>query len=349
MRPLSSMMRFVSLIAVIPIISSCAQNRFDRVNARNKIIQPEQVEYTSDKPVVMFILDTSGSMADIEGNEAKMETAKSSIIDTISQIDQDRYNTSLITFADGDSCQVDIAVPPNNSNPETIINKVKAIKPSGATPLASAIAMSGRVLDKVDKKLVILFSDGKESCNGDPVGAAKLLDEQYGIKINLQVIGYAVDKTTAKQLQEIAQINSEWAYHDAEDANSLSKAIDDITKQGNLLATLWTDVNTSTFQFGTGSTELKNEYMENINKIYAYLKNNQKRIEIIGHTDSIGAASLNSALSIERANMVKSKLVEQGIQENRIEVTGRGEEEPISSNETEAGRLKNRRVVIRVL
>lgn len=309
----------------------------------------ETQTYESDKPVVMFILDTSGSMAEAETDKTKLQTAKASIVDTISQIDKTRYNTSLITFSNKRTCRADVVVAPSNQDPDNIVNHIDAIEPRGKTPLAKALELSGEVLKNIDKKMVILFSDGVESCNGDPVQAAKVLHEQYGININLQVIGYAVDGTAQQQLKAISEVNPQWRYHQVQDAKSLTEAINDITKQGNLLDPLWKDVSTSSFQFGSGSTVLSNAYLEKIEKIFDYLKHNDKRIQITGHTDAIGNAKRNLQLSIERAKIVKQKLIELGIAADRIEATGQGEAAPLASNDNEAGRQQNRRVVISVL
>ena len=116
----------------------------------------ELEEFTSDKPVVMFILDTSGSMSDVDKGEAKIMTARKSIIDTMSQIDRQRYNTSLISFDEDSYCEAEVVVPPNNQNPEIITREIKLVEPSGPTPLAKAIALSGEALSKTEKKMVIL-------------------------------------------------------------------------------------------------------------------------------------------------------------------------------------------------
>lgn len=68
------------------------------------------------------------------------------------------------------------------------------------------------------------------------------------------------------------------------------------------------------------------------------------RVEIQGHTDSRGRASYNQRLSEERAESVRSYLVEQGVDTSRLTARGYGEERPIESNRTAAGRAANRRV-----
>jgi OmpA-OmpF porin, OOP family len=70
------------------------------------------------------------------------------------------------------------------------------------------------------------------------------------------------------------------------------------------------------------------------------------RVHLVGHTDSIGPAEYNLELSKIRATAVADYLIESGVAAERITVEGRGQNEPAASNETEAGRRLNRRVVI---
>ena len=65
----------------------------------------------------------------------------------------------------------------------------------------------------------------------------------------------------------------------------------------------------------------------------------------VGHTDSVGAESLNQVLSVQRAEAVRSYWVAQGLDAARIPSQGEGEREPIASSTTQ-GRVQNRRVEI---
>lgn len=67
---------------------------------------------------------------------------------------------------------------------------------------------------------------------------------------------------------------------------------------------------------------------------------------IEGHTDSSGSEGLNQSLSEQRANSVKSALINMGISPNRITTRGYGEAYPVAGNNTAAGRQQNRRVEI---
>lgn len=99
--------------------------------------------------------------------------------------------------------------------------------------------------------------------------------------------------------------------------------------------------------FSTGKTELLPGAMATITKLADFLAEySEKTILIEGHTDSVGSESSNQGLSERRALSVKAALAEAGVDESRIDTLGLGESTPMASNDTDAGRLKNRRVEI---
>jgi outer membrane protein OmpA-like peptidoglycan-associated protein len=88
----------------------------------------------------------------------------------------------------------------------------------------------------------------------------------------------------------------------------------------------------------------------NLNSLAASLKEfPDTEIVIVGHTDSAGADAYNQGLSERRARSAANHLINQGISSSRIKTFGRGESEPIASNDTEAGRTENRRVEVAIV
>ncbi len=97
--------------------------------------------------------------------------------------------------------------------------------------------------------------------------------------------------------------------------------------------------------FETGSSQLTPDSLKVLDRAVLALRGQSgMRVLIAGHTDSIGSATYNKNLSLARAKSVKQYLTSQGIAPSRLDVAGFGEEQPIESNDTEAGRRKNRRV-----
>jgi outer membrane protein OmpA-like peptidoglycan-associated protein len=100
--------------------------------------------------------------------------------------------------------------------------------------------------------------------------------------------------------------------------------------------------------FVTGKAELLPIARDRLNQVAQSLKelDDDKLVSIDGYTDSRGADDMNMKLSQDRANAVKDYLVSQGVKAEKIRATGRGEANPIASNETAEGRANNRRVEI---
>lgn len=69
---------------------------------------------------------------------------------------------------------------------------------------------------------------------------------------------------------------------------------------------------------------------------------------IVGHTDSVGRESYNQNLSERRADSAADYIISKGIAAHRVDTEGRGENEPIADNDTEAGRQENRRVEVAI-
>jgi OmpA-OmpF porin, OOP family len=102
--------------------------------------------------------------------------------------------------------------------------------------------------------------------------------------------------------------------------------------------------------FDVDQSELKPGGMQQLARVAEFLRQNPDRNVLIeGHTDSTAPDSYNLALSQRRANAVEDFLITQGVDPTRILATGYGEQLPIASNATAAGRQANRRVEIVVL
>jgi len=73
------------------------------------------------------------------------------------------------------------------------------------------------------------------------------------------------------------------------------------------------------------------------------------KVEIAGHTDSIGSAEYNQDLSQRRADSVRQFLIDQGVDAERLSAVGYGEMQPVAENDSESGRAMNRRVEFRLV
>jgi len=102
--------------------------------------------------------------------------------------------------------------------------------------------------------------------------------------------------------------------------------------------------------FGVGSSKLKDNAQQSIDEILSIIATkNIEVINIYGYSDSTGSEDANLLLSTERANSIKKHMISSPLNPKvTINAIGKGEVDPVASNETKEGRALNRRVVIEV-
>jgi outer membrane protein OmpA-like peptidoglycan-associated protein len=101
--------------------------------------------------------------------------------------------------------------------------------------------------------------------------------------------------------------------------------------------------------FPFDSAELQATGRDNLRKLADSLQGNPgTEIMLVGHTDSVGQPGYNQSLSERRARTAADYLGGQGVTRQRLLTSGKGEAEPIASNDDDAGRRQNRRVEIAI-
>lgn len=99
--------------------------------------------------------------------------------------------------------------------------------------------------------------------------------------------------------------------------------------------------------FAVNSADLQFDAQSTFGKIADVLKDyNKTAIHVVGNTDSTGAEAYNEKLSLQRAQSVANFMESRGVNAQRVKTWGRGESEPIATNDTDEGRARNRRVDI---
>jgi outer membrane protein OmpA-like peptidoglycan-associated protein len=122
--------------------------------------------------------------------------------------------------------------------------------------------------------------------------------------------------------------------------NELSRIASTRSEQRGLIVTL-----NGGILFDTGRTALKPGAKSTLSKIAKQLQTDPSlKIAVEGHTDNVGGTAMNQSLSEKRASAVRDYLVSEGISGDHITADGKGEESPIATNKTAAGRQQNRRV-----
>ena len=118
-----------------------------------------------------------------------------------------------------------------------------------------------------------------------------------------------------------------------------------VTRQGNnIILNMPHDIT-----FNTGSAQIKSSFSRTLSSVGIVLRKfNQTTVLVNGHTDSDGSAFYNMGLSRDRANSVSNALATQGVHPSRLVARGYGESQPIASNNSAAGKARNRRVEIHI-
>ena len=103
--------------------------------------------------------------------------------------------------------------------------------------------------------------------------------------------------------------------------------------------------------FPSGKDQLSDTAEQHLDQVAEALKKQPEsaRFRVEGYTDSSGSEQRNKQLSINRARAVADQLEDEGIDEDRIESVGYGEERPIATNDSDEGRAENRRIEIVIL
>ncbi|MFT6320094.1 MAG: outer membrane protein OmpA-like peptidoglycan-associated protein [Granulosicoccus sp.] len=99
--------------------------------------------------------------------------------------------------------------------------------------------------------------------------------------------------------------------------------------------------------FDTNKAVLKKESHAELNRVFTFIKTNNFKIELFGHTDNVGENKYNLQLSQKRADAVRKYFIAKGIPAADISALGQGETKPIESNDSEKGKAKNRRVEVK--
>ena len=99
--------------------------------------------------------------------------------------------------------------------------------------------------------------------------------------------------------------------------------------------------------FATGSATVNSGFLSALREVARSLRSHpNSTVRVVGHTDRVGSAAYNQQLSEDRARAVARILIGDGVASSRVTYSGRGYNEPITSNASASGRAQNRRVEI---
>src|SRR5689334_2315405 len=187
---------------------------------------------------VALVLDASGSMnAKLPEGKTRIEAAKLAVTDLVGKLPAD-VRLSLWAYGhqsptskhDCRDTQRVVDFDAISANKADVLTKTRAIEAQGYTPITYVIKLVADDLGKEDgtPRTIILVSDGKETCEGDPCATAKALADADASLV-VHTIGFAVDTVAKYQLQCIARV-ARGRYFDAGSTSELAATLNEAAK-----------------------------------------------------------------------------------------------------------------------
>ncbi len=214
---------------------------------------------------------------------------------------------------------------PEKYRPEAVVNVTGKITDKQGKPIETQIVWED-----------LTSGDMVEKSQSDPVNG-----NYFAVLPNGKMYGYYVeDERFYPQAQNIDLTNGK-------SAQTVTKDI--VVTSYKEMKEEKAAVRLNNLFFDTDRSDLLPYSIPELKRVAKILKANNLRVEIAGHTDNVGDDNYNMSLSLRRAESVKAFLIQEGCDETLLEVVGYGESKPATTNDTEEGRAKNRRVEMRFL
>ena len=194
-----------------------------------------QAAGTKSGGAIEIILDASGSMLQKLGTQRRIDIAKQTLTKlTSSTIPAGTPFAFRVFGREVDSCQTDLDVPVAPLNPAAVGQRIAALvaKNGAKTPIGASLDKAADDLASVTgEKLIVLVTDGEETCGGDPAAAIERL-RKAGIGTRVSIVGFALDD------EKLATTFRRWsdagggAFFDAKDAAGLDKSLTEALRPG---------------------------------------------------------------------------------------------------------------------
>ena len=324
-------------------------------------VQPVSIDTTAYAPKVasfVVILDVSSSMGEDYQDRPKVHTAQDLAASFNSSVPPLDFQAGLVTFGNSSGrCfgqgTANAVYGLTSYKPADFATALGSLEcAGGTTPMSDGIDATTQVLSaESGMTAVILISDFQWVNAGSVMSAASQLKAQHANKLCLHTIKVG-DNTTGDaliaSLNEVAGCDSAVQAGDIASTEAMANYVTEV-----LLAPLEYEQHavSASALFDFDKAILKEQGKAELHNLDEYIKSKELQvvdINVIGHTDSMGSEEYNQGLSERRAMAVKEYMVSEGIDATIIDVSGKGESEPVASNDTDEGRALNRRVEIHV-
>jgi OOP family OmpA-OmpF porin len=341
------------------LVSACSSTPYQPVATK-----AEPIDVTAFAPKVesfVVLLDSSSSMRKDIQDRAKIETAQDLVASFNSAVPALDFNAGLVTFGQGmGRCRGQGTASEfygmTSYNSADFAEALGSLQCAGGkTPMSKGIdATTGMLASQTGPVAVFIVSDFSgfgDIHAGSVETAVEKLKAQHGNNVCLHTVKVGDDPSGDEMISRITSVAGCDSAVQAGDITSAAAMGTYVTE--TLMAPLQYEKHTvsATALFDFNKSDLKEQGKAELHNLGASIK--QKGItvadiDVIGHTDSIGSETYNQGLSERRATAVSDYLVSQGIDGGIIDVSGKGESQPVASNDTDEGRALNRRVEVHV-
>jgi len=306
----------------------------------------------------VVVLDASSSMQEHFQEIPKLHAAQDLVASFNGAIPALGFEAGLVTFGKdcgsyfgGASATDKYGLSPFQAGDfETALGTIEC--GAGATPMSEGVDSARELLaSEQGPTAVFIVSDFQWLDTAAVEASVAKLKAQHGANLCLHTIKVG-DNTTGDAL--ISSITEQAGCDSAASAGDLtSGAAMSAYVTETLMASLQYEKHTVSAMalFDFDSADLREQGKAELHNLDELIKSQGMRvgdIDIIGHTDSMGSEEYNQGLSERRAQAVKDYMASEGIDAAIIDVSGKGESEPVASNDTDEGRAQNRRVEIHV-
>jgi hypothetical protein len=184
----------------------------------------------SAAPEVEIILDCSGSMKDRINGRRKIDIAREALSKVVRDLPNDLrlalrlYGHRLQPGEKGDCQDTELVFPFGKVDKKKILDTIQNSRALGNTPIAFSLQqVDTDFRGQPGEKVIILATDGKEDCNGNPAAAVEELQKQ-GLKFRLDIIGLGFDDKKATQEMQALAARGSGRFYEAKDATTLAQA-----------------------------------------------------------------------------------------------------------------------------
>lgn len=183
-----------------------------------------------------IVFDCSGSMSEkTSDGQSKMAVAQKVVADLVGRV-PDGMNLAFVIYGHDRqlNCNAVRITRPlsaiDAAGKSQLARTVRSLRPAGNTPIALALRTAGKELTKNDAYCgMVLVSDGKETCNGDPTAEAAALAKNPKLSFGIQVVGFDVKPDERLSLEQIAAAGK-GKYFNAQTAEELTESLEAIAK-----------------------------------------------------------------------------------------------------------------------